>query len=65
MLTVEKDSRCLDVGLRMVSRGPFLHFTTFPSRHEDDMALGSDGRLTTAGHDGYALFVAGLENLAH
>ena len=29
------------------------------------MALGSDGRLTTAGHDGYALFVAGLENLAH
>jgi len=34
-------------------------------RPEDEAALGSDGRLTTSGLDGYALFVAGLENLAH
>ena len=32
---------------------------------EDEAALGSDGVKQTTGLDGYAIFAAGLENLAH
>ena len=50
--------------LHMVSRWPISRIED-PLTSKDETALGSDGRLTMFGLDGHALFVAGLENLAH